>query len=71
MNITHREIIAFWPSTALLAEEIGESKQKVHQWTVRDSIPAKFWVRLVTLAHNRDIAITYKMLAEAAAKKDE
>jgi hypothetical protein len=37
-------------------------------WKYRDSIPSDRWVRLVTAAHHRDIALTYTMLAEAAAK---
>ena len=68
MKITHAEIIDLWPSMRVLADEINESLPKVNQWKARNSIPSKFWVSLVALAQNRDIAITYKMLAEAAAK---
>ncbi|MCK4820388.1 hypothetical protein KA005_31780 [bacterium] len=68
MKITHAEIIDLWPSMRVLADEINENLPKVNQWKARNSIPSKFWVELVSLAQDRDIAITYKMLAEAAAQ---
>ncbi len=69
MNITHVEIIDKWPSIQVLADEIKQDPTKVRQWRNRESIPAKFWVDIVSLAQARDIAITYKQLAEAAAIK--
>lgn len=66
---THADIIELWPSMRVLAEDIGESIGNVTMWKVRNSIPAHSWVRLVKASQDRDIFLSYRILAEAAAKK--
>ena len=66
--MTHTEIINLWPSMPVLAGEIGENLGAVKQWKIRSSIPSHAWVKLVAIAQDRDITLTYRMLAEAASK---
>ena len=66
--MTHREILDMWPSLETLVIDTGDKIGNVKMWKYRDSIPSNQWVNLVTAASTRDIALTYKMLAEAASK---
>jgi len=52
----------------VLSQDIGEKYGTINMWRVRNRIPADQWVRLVKAAQERDIPLTYKMLAEAVAK---
>jgi len=64
---THPEIIELWPSVNEFAEDVGTSPNLVRCWKHRKSIPAPYWTPLVTAAQDRDIPLTYRMLAEAVS----
>ena len=64
---THRQILELWPNDDVVAIDLGDKPATVKQWRYRDRIPADRWVGLVAAAQERDIPLTYKMLAEAAA----
>lgn len=66
-DMNHRQIIDLWPSVKVLAEDLGEKQSAVNGWYYRESIPSDRWVKLVSAAQERDIPLTYKMLAEAIA----
>lgn len=66
--MTHVDIINLWPSMPVLAFEVESNLGAVKQWKIRNSIPSNKWVKLVEAAQSRDISLTYKTLAEAAAK---
>jgi len=66
--MNHKEVINLWPSMTVLSQDIGEKYGTINMWRVRNRIPADQWVGLVESAQARDIPLTYKMLAEAAAK---
>lgn len=69
MNITtHKEIIELWPSIGAICTDTGEKLSTVKQWKYRNSIPSEHWKKLINAAHQRDIELSYKTLAEAAAK---
>ena len=65
---THKQILNMWPSLDSLVADIKDKKVTVKQWKNRNRIPPDRWVDLVAAAQVRDIALTYKMLAEAAAR---
>lgn len=67
-TMTHKEILDMWPNIETVAEITGDKHNTVQGWYWRSSIPSNRWVRLVEDAHDRDIPLTYKMLAEAIDK---
>ena len=56
-----------WPSVDVVALDVGASPSLVRMWQFRENIPASHWKRLVEAAQDRDIPLTYRMLAEAVA----
>ena len=66
--MNHKAVINLWPSMTVLSQDIGEKYGTINMWRVRNRIPADQWVRLVKAAQERDIPLTYKMLAEEVAK---
>jgi len=67
MKKSHREILEMWPSMDVVALDAGVQPGIARMWRFRSSIPANRWTALVSAAQDRDIPLTYKMLAEAAA----
>lgn len=72
MTTTFASIIRLWPSTDALALELSELGEPVtgaavKKWASRDSIPAEFWVLLVTAARKRRFKmVTLQTLADLA-----
>jgi len=64
---THNEILDMWPSYRSVSMDVGVSYSLVRMWVLRGNIPAANWKRLVDAARDRDLPVTYKMLAEAVA----
>jgi len=65
---THKQIIELWPSIGSVCADLDEKFSTVKQWKYRNSIPSDRWVKIVEAARERDIALTYTMLAEAASR---
>ena len=63
---THLEIINAWPTTKTLSEDISVSHSLVRMWKTRGKIPSDHWPALISAAVERDIPLSYKMLAETA-----
>lgn len=68
--LTHSGVIALWPSFKEFVADVDAPYLAVHKWFTRDSIPAKYWTRVVSRAHDRDLPVTYKLLAEGCAIRD-
>lgn len=64
---THNDIIDMWPSFSEFEHDSGACYMTVRQWITRNSIPSKYWTRVVVAAHDRDLPVTYKLLAEGCA----
>lgn len=68
--LSHSAVIGLWPSLDVFAGDLGMQYLAVHKWQTRDSIPPRYWVRLVAAAHERDLPVTFKSLAEWCATRD-
>jgi hypothetical protein len=62
-----RAVIDLWPSKAQLARDIGCAESRVQKWSVRNSIPAEWWLRLINAAHRRGYKVSFEDLAGLAA----
>ncbi len=73
MYKTFRQIIDLWGSYATLASDVGEAYVTVQQWSHRNRIPSRAWLKVVSAADARGFAVTLEMLAEidAAPRKTE
>lgn len=70
MNIeSHREVVEQWPVMAEFARLIDVKYLTVSKWKTRNFIPPQYWPRLVSMAHDMDLPITFRLLAELEAKK--
>jgi hypothetical protein len=69
---TFSSIISLWPSHAPLAEDMGVPPGHIAVWKRRNSIPARYWTRLVAGASKRDIeGVTLEALARIAERNLE
>ena len=65
-----RDVIARWPTTRAFARDAGCSPTLVRQWRHRDSVPAKYWPRIVEGAARRGIVLVdLTLLARLAARR--
>lgn len=65
-------IISAWPSRRDLAADLAVDEGLVKQWQRRDSIPARYWHRLVEAASERQISgIDEQVLTRLAARADD
>ena len=65
-----KHIIECWPTRAALAVEVGAAPLSVRAWHHRNSIPAEYWLRVVTAAKARGFkGITYEAMLALADKK--
>lgn len=82
--VTHRKIIELWKQVAprdwfsacgvdmATDGNVRVWKERVRQWRDRDSIPPKYWPRLIDVVEARfGILITARQLMLAAARKAE
>lgn len=66
-----QNIIDLWPSRIAFAEDIGVSPQAVTNMVTRDSVPARYWIKMVNSADRRCIGgINLATLAIAASKSE-
>ena len=67
--LSFRDVIARWPNTRAFARDAGCSPTLVRQWRHRDSVPPRYWPRIVDGAVRRGIVLVdLKLLAELAAR---
>lgn len=62
--IKHSEIIALWPSVGEFAKDIGQKETTCRGWKLRDSIPVKYWDKVINAAKHREFEteITFEVL---------
>lgn len=66
--MTHAEIINLWPTVAVFAADIGAQYETAKAMKRRSVIPARYWVRLVEKAEQRNFQpVNLEILANAAA----
>ena len=66
---THQDIIALFPSIPVLARDCDFAYISVWKWNERNNIPPEWWCVIVHAAHERDLNITYKLLAETVRNR--
>lgn len=62
------QIINAWPSIGEFANDMGVNVETARGWRKRDSIPAKYWKRLLNKASQRNISISADILVDLAAR---
>jgi len=72
--MTFREILALWPTMDRLAHDITQGgfvtlPGTVRAWKYYNSIPVRYWDRVVASARKYDIPVTLATLNEAAMAK--
>ena len=66
---TFTDIIDLWPSTAVLAEDLGEKPARVRKWRQRNSIPSSEWVAIIDAAKRRKLrGVTAEKLTQLASR---
>lgn len=68
--MTFKEIILKFDALDL-ANALGVSIVTVRQWGNRKSIPAKYWVKLISLAEGTGVSLSLSDLATAASLESE
>jgi hypothetical protein len=64
---TFREVIDLWPSQRLLATSLGAPHASVRGWRARNTIPARWWSRLLDAAAQHGVrGLDYTILAKIA-----
>ena len=53
-----------------MADALDVPRGRVEQWCRRNSIPTKMFLRVVQVARDRDIDLTFDRLAEIVADKE-
>lgn len=74
---SHRQVLELWRRLApgksrrfyaALASDLGLPAQNVARWYYRNSVPPKYWSRILDLAEQRfKVVITPRQMMEAAA----
>jgi len=68
--LSFRDVIARWPTTRAFARDAGCSPTLVRQWRHRNSVPARYWPRIVEGAARRGIVLVeLGLLAQLAARR--
>lgn len=76
----HNDVLDLWRARAerdgrgfyaLLAEDMQLPRSRVRMWYERDSVPPKYWPRLIALARKRfRVSVTPTELMNAAAAEE-
>jgi len=61
------DIFRVWPSTTVMAEEIGEKPDTVFRWSKRGRIPEHAWGAVIESARRRKQRITAKQILDLNA----
>lgn len=64
---SHREIIQTW-GRQQMADDLGVPAERVRGWERKDSLPAEYWRDVLSVASERDIAISPRLLIDLAAR---
>lgn len=63
-----KDVIALWPTAAEFGRDIGIHEVSARAMKQRNSIPSKYWEKVIQSAENRGImTITHELLAQFAA----
>ena len=62
------QVMCAWPKISLLADDAGVDIEAVRGWRKRDSIPARYWKKLLDKAPERNIEISPEILIDLAAR---
>ena len=70
--LTHRDIIALWPSSADLARDLDVPGDNVRKWKAHNRIPGWYFTALATAAERRGYSgVTAEALAAALSRSQE
>lgn len=70
MYTSFTELLNQWPSPTKLAEDIGAWENNIGGYKKRNSLPSRYFVKLVASARkNRIKGVTFKLLAELAEER--
>jgi hypothetical protein len=58
-----RSVISKFESVADFARKLDVPYQRASKWYQRDSIPSRYWIKVVALCGTENIHVTYKELA--------
>ena len=61
------DLIDVW-GRAELAHDLGVPKERVRGWRRHDTLPQKYWKRLLKIAPDRNIDISPEMLIDLAER---
>jgi len=61
-----RAVIALWGSSKDLASDLGTSPERTRKWSERNSIPAEWWLSILTTSVARRNGLTADALAAIA-----
>ena len=65
-----RDIFDHWPSRAALADDIGVTPQAITNMIARNSIPSRYWQRIIAAAARRSISgVTFESLSLAIQER--
>lgn len=68
--MTVKEIMSKWPDRGVFARDIGITQSHANVMAVRDSIPSKYWNKVVSAAKKRGIiGISLRSLGRLAERK--
>lgn len=65
----YKDVIGLWPSTAVLASDVGEEPDTVRKWKERGRIPSDSWADLAAAAAKRNYPVNVELLASLAKKQ--
>ena len=57
-----RSVIDLWPARRALAEDVGVSESRVHNWAKSGTIPARYHARIVRAAMGRGLEVDAALL---------
>lgn len=67
---TFKDVIEKWPSISEFGSDIGVDDTHARTMKQRDSIPAKYWVRVVEGAQRRKIdGVSHEVLAHLSSQE--
>ena len=66
---SHADIENLFGGRNEFSRAIGVSSNVTRKWSDRKRIPPEYWVAVVEAAHQADLPITFRLLAELIHKK--
>jgi hypothetical protein len=66
---TFRDVIKLWTTLDGMALDIGAKPSAISKWRKRDSIPAEWWVAILSTEPAAHVGLTAETLASLAARE--